>query len=292
MLPRVLSVSDFQGCESFRPSAKVNLPSLLFDNIITVISSESLPCRRRSLTTPTFLFLSCFVVSANWTPVAPFGSRLIHSFACRSFNTTAFSTSTTAFSATADSDITSLLLYSFSIYSSAPVVELLAAPSCSSQRYVHSDPSLLIATSRPSASQSYISKSSSSNALITSYLATSQAALNTRSRKGVARDLFLNYVVLNTLTHRLCHCWGSWGSYISSTTTQEHAHPTTEKPETAESDTRAAPHAGRRIHQKPHTYGHCSGTYRARYQHDREVCPDMVSKQVGAPHGDADVDRS
>ena len=108
----LLSVSDFQGFESYRPSAKINLPSLPFDNIITIISSQPLPCRRRSLTSFTFLFLVLLRCFCQLGTATPFGSRHIHSFDCRSFNNTTFSARTTTFSATSDTHTTSSLLYS------------------------------------------------------------------------------------------------------------------------------------------------------------------------------------
>lgn len=129
------------------PQQKVILPSLLFDKFISIISSLPLPCRRRSLKTPTFLFLALLCSFCQLDTATPFGSRLIHSFDCPSFNTTTFAISTTTFSATADSDTTpSLLCSGPASYLLASLVELLAAPFGSSQPYIHSNPSLSNAT--------------------------------------------------------------------------------------------------------------------------------------------------
>lgn len=123
-----LSVSDFQGFESYRPSANEgkpnpkpkNLPSLPFPHhhhiiiitttTTTIIPSELLPCCRWSLTASTLLLLVLLCYFCQLDTATPFGSRLIHSFSYPSFNTATFSTNTTTFLATADIDTTPSLL--------------------------------------------------------------------------------------------------------------------------------------------------------------------------------------
>ena len=101
------------------------------------IIGASLPCRRRSLTTSTFLSPFCFLVSANWTPPLLSGPALFTPLAAL-LSTPSFSTNTTTLSATAQSDFTPSLRSS--IHLVLPSAESLAAPSCSSRRYFHSNP--------------------------------------------------------------------------------------------------------------------------------------------------------
>lgn len=143
----LLSVSDFQGFESYRPSAKVDLPSLSFDNIITIISSESLPCRRPipgdahiPFSCPALLFLPIghrhsFRVQAYSLLWPPFIQH--HHFLNKRYHVISHSRYR-------HHVFTPLLWSSISLL--APVVNLLAAPSASSQCYVDSNPSLSSAT--------------------------------------------------------------------------------------------------------------------------------------------------
>ena len=249
--------------DSYRPSAKLNLPSLPFEqhHHHNTVRDSTLSSSVFNNTHIPFLVLFCNFCQLD--TATPFGSRLIHT-------PLPAIPSTQQLLRQAPPRFQSQLIPTIS----SPLIQVSTRwhrcenylPACPAHRSVTfiQTPPRGTRLSRPSASPIYVSRTSPFNGLIIGYFATSQAALD------------VNDVVFDTLAHCLCHCCGFWGSCISPATTQEHAHPTTEKPETAKSDARTTPYTRRGIHQKPNTYGYRPGTYRARYQHDREVCPNMV----------------
>lgn len=137
------AVSDFQGFEACltAPQQKVNLPSLPFDNIITIISSRAFILSSSVFDHVHIHLLSCFIVSANWTPPLlsgpgsftplPVITPQLFQQTPPDFQPQPISTQRLCSSA----------LVQHSLPGTGDI--FLAGPSCSSQRYIHLNPSFV-----------------------------------------------------------------------------------------------------------------------------------------------------
>lgn len=168
----LLSVSDFQGFESYRPS-EPSISSLPQHHHHHPVGASTLSS---SVLNDSHIPFSCPACNfCQLDTATPFGSRLIHSFGRRSFNTATFSPSTTTSSATAQSD---------TLLSSGPASTdwhrcdnyLPACPARRTITFIWIPRQTRL--SSPSASPIHVSKTSLSNGLIFRYFATSEAGVN------------------------------------------------------------------------------------------------------------------